>query len=309
MSAAHDDHAHAAPEQPEISHPALWSVFILAIASLLAWLFFHFLFAGMHVARHHHKIHVHQAGEPEPDHLKLMAHHTDDVLDKGASVYNAKCASCHGAQGNSNPTNLKPVPRNFHTDSWKNKNGGGPYALYLVLEKGLGTMPAFPGLSAEEKYAVNHFINYTWVKPFNKEHFVEMDNDAIVKTIPPPGAAGEHGKGHHPNEIVVKVPVRSLLAGMVKAEEPAVNMVQVWAEAARASAPAESQRTANHFVDLVKQEPGLAIALKETVAANQPQQFATLLAGSDGTGNVRAYFNLLSTDELHGLFALLKGGK
>ncbi len=308
MSAAHD-HGHAAPEQPEISHPALWSVCILAIAAFLAWLFFHFLFHGMHVARHHHKIHVHEAGEPEPDHVKLMADHSSDVVDKGAAVFNAKCASCHGAQGDSNPSNLKPAPRNFKTDAWKNKNGGGPYALYLVLDKGLGTMPAFPGLSAEEKYAVNHYITETWVKKFNKDNYIEMDDDAIVKTIPPPGVSGGHGHEQHPHEVEVKAPVQPLLAGIAKADEKNVSLVKVWAEAAHAAAPEQHKQTATHFVKLVQAEPGLAIALKQAVQDNNAQQFTHLLAGSDGTGAVRSYFNLCSSDELNGLFALLKGGK
>ena len=80
------------------------------------------------------------------------------MLDAGAVIFNAKCANCHGSQGNSNPTNLKPAPRNFHTDAWKNPNGGSPYALYLVLTKGLGTMPAFQSLTPEQRYAVNHYI-------------------------------------------------------------------------------------------------------------------------------------------------------
>ena len=309
MSAAHDDiHAHA-PEQPEVSHPLLWSVCILSIAIFLAWLFFHFLFKGMHVARHHGKIEIHQAGEAEPDHKALMANHSAEVVDQGAAVYNAKCASCHGTQGNSNPSNLKPAPRNFHADAWKNPNGGGPYALYLVLKKGLGTMPAFPGLSAEDKYAVNHFITETWVKKVNNAHYVELDRDDVQKTIPLPGAAGEHGGDHHPAQVEVKAPVLPLMAGIAKKEQQQINIVQVWAEAASAAAPAERKQVAYRFADLAKSEPGLALAIKQTVMANDQPRFTALLAGSDGSGAVRSYFSLLSADELIGLYSLLKGGQ
>jgi hypothetical protein len=107
----------------------------------------------------------------------------------------------------------------------------------------------------------------------------------------------------------VKAPVLPLLAGMAQTESKQVNMVQKWAEAARASASAEQKQLANKFVTLVQQEPGLALAIKETVTSNDKNRFTSLLAGSDGSGAVRSDFSLLSAAELNGLFALLKGGK
>jgi mono/diheme cytochrome c family protein len=307
MSAAHDHHH--APEQPEFSHPILWTVLILGITAFLSWLFFHNLFHGMNVARHHHKIHVHSAGEPEPDHKALMANRSSDVIDQGAAVYNAKCASCHGTQGNSNPSNLKPAPRNFHTDGWKNAQGGGPYALYQVLVKGLATMPAFPGLSAEEKYAVNHYIAETMVKKFNKDHYVEMDSEDIQKTIPAPGAAGGHGTHHDPASVVVKAPVQSLMAGLAQTEEKRLQALYNWMKTVREKAPFEQQALVQDFAQLTSENPGLAQALHTSVLANNEKEFHSLLLTADGSGTVRPAFQVLSTEELRGLFALLKGGK
>jgi cytochrome c553 len=309
MSAAHDDsHAHV-PEQPELSHPLLWSALILAIMAFLSWLFFHNLFHGMHVARHHEKISVHQAGEPEPDHQQLSKNNSQEVIDAGQAIYNAKCASCHGAQGNSNPSNLKPAPRNFHTETWRNANGGSPYALYLVLTKGLGTMPAFPGLTPEQRYAVNHYITETWTKKINQSCYVADNPEELKKLIPPPGAAGAEGAERHPERVEAKAPVRPLLAGMAHHEGVAVNNVRAWATIARSSAKPESAFMAERFVALVTAEPALGHLIQATVKTGDRARFDALLAGSDGSGAVRPDFSLASADQLGGLFELLKGVK
>lgn len=309
MSAAHDDsHAHV-PEQPEVSHPLLWSALILGIMAFLAWLFFHYLFHGMNVARHMEKIHTQQAGEPEPNHDQLSKNNSQDVIDAGQAIYNAKCANCHGAQGNTNPTNLNPPPRNFHTEGWKNDNGGSPYALYLVLTKGQGTMPAFPGLTPEQRYAVNHYITETWTKKLNQDHYVAENPEELKKQIPPPGAAGGDGGERHPERVEPKAPVRPLLAGMAQRETAQVNSVRAWAALARNGAKPETAHVAQRFVALVDAEPALGRMLQAAVKSGDRTRFDTLLAGSDGSGAVRADFSLASADQLGGLFELLKGVK
>lgn len=309
MSAAHDDsHAHV-PEQPEVSHPLLWSVLILGIMAFLTWLFFHNLYQGMHVARHHEKITTHQASEPEADHEKLGRNNSQDVVDAGLVIYNAKCANCHGAQGNTNPTNLKPAPRNFHTDAWKNPNGGSPYALYLVLAKGYNGMPAFNDLSPEQRYAVNHYITETWTKKLNAANYVAENSDELKKQIPAPGVAGAEGGERHPERVEPKGSVRSLLAGIAHGESAQVKSIRTWAALARSAAKPETAFIADRFVALVDAEPALGQQVQATVKAGDRTKFDALLAGSDGSGAVRADFSLASADQLGGLFELLKGVK
>ena len=308
MSAAHDD-THAAPEQPEVSHPLLWSVCIFAIMTFLVWLFFHYLFQGMHAARHHEPLAVHSTGEVEPNHELLAKNIAPEVLDAGAVIFNAKCANCHGSQGNSNPTNLKPAPRNFHTDAWKNPNGGSPYALYLVLTKGLGTMPAFQSLTPEQRYAVNHYIVETWVKTSNKVCYEPENSDEIKKQIPPPGVAGVHGAEHHPEDIEAKAPVLPLMAGLAKNEDVQVMGVRAWAELARLSAKSDNLMLVDSLVTLVNAEPGLGQMVQAAVKDNDRARFGVLLTSSDGSGAVHANFNLASADHIGGLFEFLKGVK
>jgi len=107
MSAAHDDaHGYAAPEPVEITNPLLWSVFLLAACLALVWWFFHWLDSGRVEGRRGERIP--QVGKAtmavEPDHRKLAADRSQDVIDHGALLYAKNCASCHGTNGDNPPS-------------------------------------------------------------------------------------------------------------------------------------------------------------------------------------------------------------
>lgn len=311
-AAAHDHdsaHGHHAPERPEISSPFLWTGCILAIICFLVWMFFHYLANGRVVGRHHGLIHVEAAGDPEPDHLKLMADRSSAVIDQGAVIYGAKCASCHGTQGNSNPSNMNPPPRNFHTDAWKGKLGGGPYALYDVMTHGQNTMPSFPGLTPAQRYAVIHFLRETWVKTDNAKNYVDSDAPEVVKEIPPPGAAGHSEAVHDPSAIAIKVPVQALMAGIAHDQDVAVNELMAWIYAAGRSASPAQAGAVQQLAALAQVRPALVAQARNAVANGDQPRFATVLAGSDGSGVLNPFFALLPENELAALFQLLKGGK
>jgi cytochrome c5 len=308
MSASHHD-AHAAPEQPELTHPLLWTGCMLAIIAFLVWLFFSNPSAGRVVGRHHGPIQVGEVGEPEPDHKALITNRSQETLDEGAQIYGAKCASCHGPQGDSNPSKMNPAPRNFRADPWKNPQGGGPYALYCVMAHGMGTMPAFPGLTPKQRYAVIHFIRETWVKTSNPANYVESDPEEVAKTIPAPGAAGAAEGVRDPRACEITVPLQPLLAGIAHDQEAAQRANAAWVQAALAGATAPRARSLASLAELAQQQPGLLAQVHQAVEAGDAKRFAALLAGSDGSGAVRAQFSLLSDAELADLFQALKGGK
>lgn len=309
-AAAHDhDHSHHAPERPEVSSPLLWTVCILAIISFLAWMFFHYLASGRVVGRHHGLIHVEAAGEPEPDHIKLMADRSSAVIDQGAVIYGAKCASCHGAQGNSNPSNMNPPPRNFHNDGWKCQLGGGPYALYSVLTHGQNTMPSFPGLTPAQRYAVIHFLRESWVKTANAKNYVDSDAPEVVKEIPPPGVAGHAEVVHDPSSVEIKAPVHALMAGIAQDQDVAVNELMAWIYAAGRSAPSTQVGAVQQLAALASIRPALVAQARAAVIGGDQPRFVTVLAGSDGSGALSPFFALLPENELAALFQLLKGGK
>lgn len=310
MSAsAHDHGHHHVPERPEVSSPLLWTVCILSIIGLLSFLFFRYLADGRVVGRHHGPIHVETAGEPEPNHLALIADRSPAVIDQGAVIYGSKCASCHGTQGNSNPSNMNPPPRNFQVDSWKSGLGGGPYALYLVMTHGQNTMPAFPGLTPQQRYAVVHFLRETWVKTANPKNYIDSDPPEVVKDIPPPGVAGGAEVVHDPSAQQVKAPVHALMAGIAQDQTVALNELMAWIYAASRTAPPAQAGAVHQLAVLVEARPALVAQARAAVQAGDRQRFATVLTASDGSGAVNPFFALLPEDDLAALFQLLKGGK
>lgn len=122
------------------------------------------------------------------DHRKLMKP-TEDLIALGQRLYVANCQSCHGSEGYGDGTAgrlLAVKPRNFHGPLTDWKNGASTLAFYSTLEKGLGSMPAFPALNPEQKYAVIHYIHAAFMGNLN----VPADSDAAIAALPAPGAGG-----------------------------------------------------------------------------------------------------------------------
>jgi mono/diheme cytochrome c family protein len=91
-----------------------------------------------------------------------------DVLNRGAHVYAMRCASCHGNDGSGNGPSgraLREPPRDFREGDFKHKTtpeGALPTDEDLegVITRGLVEqgMPAWPGMSAEDRHAVVQYI-------------------------------------------------------------------------------------------------------------------------------------------------------
>ncbi len=312
MSAHDDTHL---PERPELTHPLLWTVCLLTAIVVLAWWFFDWLASGRVDGRKHERL-EHHSVVGEPDHLKLIADRSPAVLAAGAILYSKNCASCHGANGTPGPASGTP-PRNFHTDAFKNDLGGGPYGFYSVLTRGYGgNMPSFPGLTAEQKYAIAHYVRETFVKADNAKNYVAEDSEAVAKQIPPPGAAGagEGGQTASPDRLEVAAPVQRLMAGLAKAEGARLHGDAVWLSAALTATPPTQRALLFEIWHLERSRPGLVAEVRHAVADGDQARFAALLTGADGSGVVRPAFALASSDELAGAFTALasiraEGGK
>lgn len=86
---------------------------------------------------------------------------TPELIAKGKTAYQTSCASCHGDTGDGNgPAGqyLKPKPRNFKTDPFK--NGNSPDQIFASITKGLpGTaMAPFGHLGEEVRWGITHYI-------------------------------------------------------------------------------------------------------------------------------------------------------
>lgn len=314
MSSSHDQHH--APERPEVTNPLLWTVGMLAIIAVLAWWFANWMNVGGIAARKHGPIPLPQAAVGEPDHLALIAKRDQSVVDEGAVLYGKNCAACHGANGDANPTNANPAPRNLRTEGWKNPKGGGPYGLYTVMSSGYGgSMPSFPALSPEQRYSVVHFIRETMVKPYNTANYIENDDEAIVKQIPPPGGGdapaahgGDEEESEHarPDHLAITQPILPLMAGTAHEAESERQRLQHWLNAARHDATPEVAASIDHLSPLAECQPGLLAALHKAVLSDQKDVFTRLLANSDGAGSLRPDTNLMPAAKITDLYARLR---
>lgn len=94
---------------------------------------------------------------------KWEADTSAEKLNRGKELYANNCSSCHGVMGQGDgPAGaaLNPRPRNFHSGPGEWKNGSSVRAIYITLAEGIkgSGMAAFTALSAEDRFALVHFI-------------------------------------------------------------------------------------------------------------------------------------------------------
>ena len=96
---------------------------------------------------------------PALDIAKLMQQ-TAEMKTKAQAIFTQQCLTCHGADGQGNgpaAAAFNPKPRNFTVgDGWK--NGRKVSEIVKTLSNGLGSMPNFSGLPAEDRIALAHYI-------------------------------------------------------------------------------------------------------------------------------------------------------
>lgn len=216
----------SADHKPETTSPMLWTLALFVFTGItMAWIFYwldkgytHGMTApksaGASAA----------AGEGAPDHKKLIETLNDDVLAKGEQIYNAYCASCHGADGTGSA--LSPTARNFATESFKNDEygaGAHPWTMYETVTNGYQQMAAQKILipEVEDRYAVVHYIRETFVKPNNESQYVSIEETVANSDFPAPQAGGGAvaDTGPHPSTLPIAIPVYAVLEQTSAANE------------------------------------------------------------------------------------------
>jgi mono/diheme cytochrome c family protein len=86
---------------------------------------------------------------------------SDDARARGRVLYRNKCALCHGERADGNGVRTKGLsgkPINFQSKEWRASTE--PLALFDILSEGKrGTsMPAWPTLSADEKWDLIAYV-------------------------------------------------------------------------------------------------------------------------------------------------------
>ncbi|MCU4652689.1 cytochrome c [Roseibacterium sp. SDUM158016] len=104
------------------------------------------------------------------------------ILEAGQVLYEANCAMCHQASGAGRPPTFPDLRGNDLL--------ADPYLVVSKISQGLGNMPPFPTLSAEEITAITNYIGTAWGNSFGgpgqgevEEILAEFDPPMDVRTI------------------------------------------------------------------------------------------------------------------------------
>lgn len=105
--------------------------------------------------------------------LNVVSVASAELVEKGKTLFQTSCASCHGETGQGNGPGgvaLNPPPRNFTSaDGWKNS----PLisGIYKTLEEGIpgSGMISYNFLTPEDRFALAHYIRETFLKNAPKD--------------------------------------------------------------------------------------------------------------------------------------------
>lgn len=107
------------------------------------------------------------AKDISPIDIFTLSQPNEKVIQKGKSLYNTNCVSCHGEQGKGDGAGgsaLNPLPRNMTSkDGWK--NGMKISQLYQTLQEGIagGGMIAYDFLIPEDRLAIIHYLRSAFI--------------------------------------------------------------------------------------------------------------------------------------------------
>lgn len=112
------------------------------------------------------------------------------AVGKAAAIYEAQCASCHGATGHGDgplvTEAMEPPPANFHDAARQRQRS--VFGLYNVITLGVnGTaMPSFAQLSEDQRWALAFYVGQMLYTDAQRESGEALwdDQAAVAKSIP-----------------------------------------------------------------------------------------------------------------------------
>jgi mono/diheme cytochrome c family protein len=273
--------SHIPNKTREFSHPALWTVGLVAAAGAMGWAFFSWLEVGMQHGRDAGPVNFAHAEVAKPvDHPALIADRSQAVLDRGQQLYSKNCASCHGPNGDQNMTGTSPAPRNFRTEVCKADWGGGPYGFFLTLTKGYGQgMPAFSTLEAADRYAIAHFVRESWQK--DKPFYAADDKPEIAAQIPKPGTEAESGPRTPPHLVEQNPSLHPLMAYAAQQGATRCQEAQAWISTAIPSAEPGERDLLRRVQAAGLKRGGWLLDLQEAARSGDKTRVAALIIAAD----------------------------
>lgn len=223
-----------------------------------------------------------------------VAKPTKDLISKGANLYKANCASCHGDNGMGDGLSAAAMtvkPRNFHSaEGWK--NGRKIAEIYKTLHDGilLTGMPAFNYTPAEDRFAMIHYIR-SFAADFPVDSMAELMNLETVYSL---------SKG---SQLPAQIPVKMALEKIASEHSGDVKTMQQIAKAiASAANGAGAELTIRVAMD-AKKVAATTLALQ----GKSLDTFVKTVSADPATAGFKAEVVRLSGDEWSALYSYLQG--
>lgn len=228
-----------------------------------------------------------------PVDVAAVAKPTKDLVAKGANLYKANCASCHGDNGLGDGLSAAAMtvkPRNFHSaQGWK--NGRKISVMYRTLQDGILTsgMPAFNYTPAEDRFAMIHYVR-TFAADFPVDSLSELMELETLYSL---------SKG---SQLPAQIPV-AVAMEKVTAEHAARSA----AVAAAAKAIARGGEGAAKLAAEVTADPAKVAAAAMSFGGGSADAFARMVSADPRTLGFKAKAARLTAEEWNALFTYLSG--
>ncbi len=232
---------------------------------------------------------------PPVDVFKLSVP-TPELVEKGKTIFQTTCASCHGTEGKGDgiaSATLNPKPRNFTSlDGWK--NGPKLTQMYKTLQEGIpnSAMASFANIPPEDRIALIQYIHETFTKTYPKstdEELKELDKTYSL-------SAGVK----QPNQI----PVKTAMEKLIKENDSLTMKVKSIA----ASIEKNTTDTAAILFKKVTINPVKAVTIlaSDTKWIADENQIYSLIGSNPASNGFRGGAAILNQKEIQILYAYLK---
>lgn len=218
---------------------------------------------------------------------------TKELIAKGANLYKANCASCHGDNGMGDGLSAAAMtvkPRNFHSaDGWK--NGRKISNIYQTLQNGILTsgMPAFNYTPAEDRFAMIHYIR-TFADNFPVDSLSDILQLETLYNL---------SKG---SQLPAQIPVAMALKKLAVESESDAAMVKEFC--ATIADPKQEERGAMIAKDVSRDQPKVA-SLAMAVSGKGVDEFIRIVSSDPGMVGFKAKVLRLNADEWNALYSYI----